>query len=116
VLLSELGKRLRNFSDQRNEDSAYYHDLIRSMLSTLKELKISIRELTWIVKKGYCTEEGRQHLVDRIKNLKDTQFKIAFSVQDLKSDIVKTIGSKEDREAIKTVFDHNNLIKKLRVS
>jgi uncharacterized protein YktB (UPF0637 family) len=90
------------------EDYINYHELIRNLLSSLRDVDVTIKELSWVIKNNYCTEEGKRNIVKRIKNLKDTQFKIAFSLQDLKHNY------KNDKDFIQKVLGGDDLINRLR--
>jgi ribosome recycling factor len=87
----------------------------REMLSSVRDLNRRIDELKNIVKAGWCTEDSRKKVLERVAKLTDTKFCIIHSIYDIRLQVLQTFSSESDEKAdMEEVLSLDSLYKDLK--
>ena len=85
------------------------------MISSVRELNRRIDELKYVVKSGWCNEDCKQKVVDRITQLNETKFRIIHSIYDIRLKVLATYSfSSEERAKMEELFNFSTLYKDLK--
>jgi len=88
---------------------------LREILCSIRELNRRISELKLVIRSGWCNEESKKKVIDRIMALNNTKYCFIYSIQDMRCKIINScpLGSPERAEMGK-ILNAENLYEDLK--
>ena len=93
--------------------SVEFYDLLRRLLSSVREFNKRIDELNWVIESELCAKCNVYKIVHRRRKLSKTRDDLIFSIQELVKDPRDDKISLE-KEELAAVFDHDGLVEELK--
>lgn len=89
-------------------------ELMRELISSIRDTKTRINELKSLVKGDFCRPERKKEVIGRIERLIETRLQLLYSIYDIRHRFLAYLSTESERKALEEKFSVGTLYKMIK--